>query len=409
MNRLLQYLRVVIKWRRLIFYNTLVMTVLAVVISFILPQRFTAVAQLLPPPEDDMLGMSSILGSSGFGTSRLSRLRLGSMLGGSTPSDLMVGIMGSRSVMQKVVERCSIIYHYRIKKNSIESAIKTLRKLTNLSVSDDGIVKIRVDAKTPALAAAIANSYVEELDDFLRHSNISRGRNMRLFLERRVEEVESSLAVARESLEAFQQRHKTVSVNDETKAAVEAYAKLKSQLYLRQAELGMVEEVSGLENPYATSLRGEVDAFQNQLKKLERGGSRTGFGAGFGVPFESLPSVAAEFLRRYQDLKIQEETYAMLYQQYEYAKILEARDTPSITVLDYAVPPEKRSFPRRLVITLAVLCFSLLASIAFALVSEYFHHLSVTRPQEYAGWQEVGAQIVQLLRRPKRADAGKTV
>jgi uncharacterized protein involved in exopolysaccharide biosynthesis len=265
-----------------------------------------------------------------------------------------------------------------------------------------------VAAKTPRLAANIANCYIGELDDFLRHSNISQGHNMRVFLERRLGEVESTLTVTRESLEVFQQRHKTVSVDDETKAAIEAYAKLKSQLYLRQAELGMAEHISGAENPYVTSLRGEIDAFQDQLGKLERGGSKTGFGAGFGVPFESLPSVGSEFLRRYQDLKIQEEAYSMLYQQYEYAKVMEARDTPAITVLDYAVPPERRSFPIRWVVALAGMLFGLLSGAFFAFGSEYLERVRQVRPQEYEGWREVRAPFVNVGRRIGRLFARRS-
>lgn len=408
MNRLLQYLRVILKWRKLIFYNTLILTVLATGISFVLPQRFTAVAQLLPPPEDDMLGMSSILGGGLSSGSRLSRLRLGGMLGGSTPSDLMVGILGSRSVMQRVAERCSIIQHYRIQKNSMERALKTLGEMTALKATDEGIVRISVEAKTRELAAKVANAYIAELDDFLRHSNISQGRNMRLFLERRLGEVESVMAATQESLQVFQQYHKTVSLDDETKAAIETYAKLKSQLYLRQAELSVVEGVSVSDNPHVASLKGEVGAFQDQLRKLERGGSKTGFGVGFGVPFESLPSVGAEFARRYRDFKIQEEAYSMLYQQYEYAKIMEARDTPAITVLDYAVPPERWSSPRRLVIVVVVFLFSTAVGIACAFVSEYFQHLRSVRPEEYNRWQEIGGQFRALFHGLKRAFARRT-
>lgn len=397
MNRLLQFIRVILKWRKFIFYNTLVVTFLGIVISFVLPQRYTAVARLLPPQEEDLFGTTSLL-TGGLSSGRLSRLRLGGMLGGATSSDLMVGILASRTIMQNVVERCSIVDYYRIKRRSMEAAIKTLRKLTTLSVSDEGIVTIRVEAKTPQLAANIANSFVEELDVFLRTSNISRGRNMRLFLERHLAEVESTFRLAQESLRVFQQRYKTVTVDEESKAAIEAYAKLKSELYIKQAELGMIEGVSNSSNPYIRSLKAEVSSFEDQLRRLEQGGDRTGFGVGFGVPFESLPDVGAEYVRRYRDVKVQEEAFAMLYQQYEYAKVLEARDTPTLTVLDYAVPPERRSFPRRLPIALIVFFFGLTSGACFAFVSEYFEHLQKFKPDEYQGWREAAGQLVGGLR-----------
>ena len=108
-----------------------------------------------------------------------------------------------------------------------------------------------------------------------------------------------------------------------------------------------------------------------------------GFGVGFAVSFADLPEVAAEFLARYRDLRIQEEAYALLYQQYEYAKIMEARDTPTTTVLDHAVPPEKRSFPKRTRLVALVFLFGLVAGVSFALVMEYFRHISSVEAEDY--------------------------
>ncbi|OYD16749.1 hypothetical protein CH330_01880 [candidate division WOR-3 bacterium JGI_Cruoil_03_51_56] len=397
MNRLLQYLHVLLKWRKLIFFNTLGLTIIAVVVSLVLPYRYTATAQLLPPPEEDPFGMASVL--SGGAGSRLRRLATGGL--GNSSSDLMVGVLSSRSVMKKVAERCSIIDYYRIKHHSMEGALKTLDKMTGLKVTDEGIVRINVEAKTPELAAKVANYYVEELDDFLRHSNISQGHNMRVFIERRLGQIDSTLALAQESLKVFQQRHRIVTVDEETKAAIDAYANLKSQLYVKQAELGMMGDVGSPENPYVVGLKHEIGAFQGQLRRLERGNPKDGFGAGFAVSFESLPSVTAEYLRRYRDYKIQDGSYSMLYQQYEYAKIMEARDTPALTVLDYAVPPERRSFPHRSVIVLAVFLFSLVAGIAFAFISEYFGHIQNARPEEYQGWRELRNQFLSVFHKKK--------
>ncbi len=397
MTRLLAYIRVIIKWRKLIFYNTLAITLLAVGISLILPQRFSAAAQILPPSDEDPFGMGSLLGG-GLGTGRLGRLSMG-MLGGSTSSDLMVGILTSRTVMTRVVEQCSITSYYRVRKNSMEEATKLLRKMTAITVNDEGIVKVVVDAKTPALAARIANTYVAELDVFLRYNNVTKGRNMRQFVEKRLSQVDSALALAQESLRSFQQENRVLAVDQEAVAAIDAYAKLKSELYARQAQLDMAQQFGSPDNPYVTMLRSEVSSFRDQLGTIERGGSGRGFGAGFGVSFEKLPSVAAEYLRRYRDFKIQEEAYAMLYQQYEYARIMEVRDMPAVTVLDRAIPPERRSYPRRWFVVILAFSFGLLAGIGLVFVCEYFEHISIVRPDEYRGWQEVRGQLALVAGR----------
>jgi len=383
-NRLVKYLGVILKWRRLIFWNTAAITALAVIVTFILPSRYTATAQLLPPSDDgDMFGLSSLLGG-GVG-SGLSKLKAG-LSGASTPSDLMLGILSSRTVMQHVAERCSIAKYYKIRKPSPEKSVRQLKDMTKLAASDDGIVRISVEAKTRGLAAQIANAYVAELDSFLRYSNISRGRNMRVFIEKRLGQLDTSLAVATESLKAFQELNKVVSVDDETKAAIDAYARMKSELSLQEAEYEAARSAASDENPYVGNLRRGISASRDELRKLEQGGGASGFGVGYGVSFVRLPGVAAQFARKYQDFRIQQEAFAALYQQYEYARVLEARDAPTLTVLDYAVPPERRSSPVRSMIVVVVFIFSLAAGVCFAFVGEYFRILRDARPAEYGAW-----------------------
>ncbi len=397
MNRLVKYLGVILKWRKLIFWNTVVMTALAVIVSFLLPPRYTATAQLLPPnDEGDLFGMTSLL--SGGMTGSLGKLRAG-MMGGSPASDLMVGILRSGTITGRVAERCSIAYYYRIRKNVAEGAAKQLGKMTHIGATDQGIVRIVVEAKTRPLAAKVANAYVAELDSFLRHSNISRGRNMRMFIEHRLAQVETTLAEARDSMRTFQQRHKVAAVDDETRAAIDAYARLKSQLSAREAELQAARTAASEDNPYVANLAREVAGFRGELAKLERGNTASGFGVGFGVSFERLPDVAAEFTRRYRDYRIQEESYATLYQQYQYACILEARDAPTLTVLDYAVPPERKSYPRRAAMVAAVFFVGLATGLAMAFVGEYFSVLRETRPDEHGAWMGFLARLAATLPR----------
>jgi len=210
--------------------------------------------------------------------------------------------------------------------------------------------------------------------------------------------MDTSLAAASESLKAFQEANKVVAVDDETKAAIDAYAKMKSELSVQEAEYEAARSGASDENPYVDNLRREIEASRDELRKLESGGGANGFGVGFGVSFQRLPVVAAQFARRYQDFKIQDEAYATLYQQYEYARVLEARDAPTLTVLDYAVPPERRSFPRRFVIVGAALLFSLAAGLAFALVAEYFASIKTARPEEYQGWRSISGELSGLVR-----------
>ncbi len=387
METILKYLRVAVRYRKLIFYNVLIFTLAAVIISLILPKKYAATAQILPPSEEsEILGTISMTGIS---VPRLSRLaRAGGLVRGATPSDVIGVILESRTIRERVVERCDLKRVYKIKKG-MEAAVRTLAQATKVKVTDEGIVRIGVEAETPQLAADIANAYIEELDRFLKESNISRGRSMRIFIEKRLATAEQELKQASESLRVFQERHKVVALDEETKAVIDAYAQLKSELLRREIELGVSQDISVSDNPYLAVRRREIEEFKKQLREIETGKKTgKGFGAGFAVSFQKLPAVAAEYARRLRDYRVQEEIYALLLQQYEQAKILEARDTPNITVLDYARVPERRSSPKRKVIVAFAFVLSLAGSLLVAFGLEYWKNLQAN-PEAYEEWNGV--------------------
>lgn len=398
-----KYLAAVLKHSRFILYSVVFFTFAAVVISLVIPVRYQATVQILPPTEDaDMFSIPSILGSD-FSTGGIgSLLRGGGILRRATPADLIVPILESRTIQERVIEKCGLMRAFRIKK-SMEKSIKKLRSITSINITDEGVVRIDILMRPATLSAQIANTYVDELDKFLRESNMSRGRNTRLFIENRLPEAEEDLRVARDSLTSFQRRHKTVVVDEETKAAINTYAQLKSQLLAKEIEYALVQEISAPTNPYLSDLKREVEKFRVRLAKIEAGEiSGEGFGAGFAISFRKLPSIMAEYADRVSTLKIKEEIYLLLIQQYEHAKIVEARDTPLITVLDYARVPEKKTYPKRFIIVISVFLCSLVVAVFASLVAEYVGNLKTSRPNEYKTWlalyNKVREDICYVLR-----------
>lgn len=381
----------------MIFYSVLILTFIAAVVSFVIPKKYKSVAQILPPTDEpDLLGYSSML-STGLSSSNLSRLaRVGNLFKSATPSDLIAAIVESRTIGEQVIIECDIMKEYRIKK-SLEKALKLLKGLTKIKVTEEGVVQITVLAKKPALAANIVNTYIRLTDKFLKESNMSRGRNMRVFVEKRLATAESDLKQASDSLKIFQERNKIISLDDETKAVIDAYALLKTELLKREIELGVNENISTQDNPYVLTIKREIDEFKRQLNEIEKGKKTDkGFGVGFAVSFENLPAVAQEYARRLSNYKVQFEIYGLLVQQYEQARITEARDTPTITILDYGKIPEKKVFPKRIVIILIVFIASTITGILAAIVNEYFENLKQTQPEQHENWQNIFKQIKEI-------------
>jgi uncharacterized protein involved in exopolysaccharide biosynthesis len=83
----------------------------------------------------------------------------------------------------------------------------------------------------------------------------------------------------------------------------------------------------------------------------------------------SVPELALQYARLFRQVKVQETLFTLLTSQYEQAKIAEARDTPTVQVLDTGIPADKKSRPRILLNTAVagVLAFMIALFIAFFL------------------------------------------
>lgn len=365
---LVDYLEVIIKWRKFILRNVFVVAIATAIISLLLTWKFTATATILPPnPEQEaMLGMISASIPGGLA----SLAGIGGVLPGvSTPSDLFAAIMKSGRVKNKIIKVYDLKKEFKAKTNA--DASKALDEITRIEVTPEGIVSVSVTYKNKYLAADIANSYIEELDKFNTETAMTTGKKYRMFIEERLKDNIDSLSYAEEALRTYQEKHRTVALDIEIESAIAAIAELKSQIILLEVKRGALTSSSQRNNPYLYTINSELRELKKQLKKIEIGSKEKNedeFGVGFSIPFSELPEVSLEYARLFRDVKIQEVIYELLTQQYEQAKIMELKDTPTVQVLDSASPPEKRSFPKRaLLVVIAVFC-SLIISSFYAIV-----------------------------------------
>ncbi len=377
---LLDYLKVIVKWRKLIVWNTIGLGIFAFLVSLAIPNRYKAQAVLLPPEEtQDVLtmgyGLSALMGGGGKIGGLGGFTKTLGLPGTTTLSDMFGVILQSRTVGEAVIESQELIHYYKLDKPSpfsfslpwassatsdpelrkrrrVEAAMKQLGTATKVDISLEGIITVAVEDKSPRKASEIANAYVAELDHFNKEINVSQAKNTRIFIEGRLAEAQKTVDKAENELREFQERNKTVSLTEETKAAIEGVAKLKAEIISREVQLGVLRGYATEENPQVVQLKSEIASLRSQMKSIEEGKAgvstaNLGYGAGFSVPFSRLPAVGMELARLMREVKIQETLLGLLMEQNERAKINEARDTPTVRVLDKAIPPVKKNGPKR--------------------------------------------------------------
>lgn len=387
----IEYFNVVIKWRSFIYREVGSITLATLIISLLIPNHFTSTVTVLPPsPEREAMfglmfsniptGLTGITGASG-------------LLGGPTASDLYANIMKSQRIMDEV-----------IKKNDLQSVFNTktmydtyveLLDMTKIVVTPEEIISVSVTYTDKYLAADIANSFVEELDKFNTEAAMTIGKKYRIFVEQRLIETEDSLTKVENALRKFQEEHKTVALDTEIQSAIEIYVELKGQILRLEVKKGASASSSQIDNPYLNSINKELRELRKQLNKMEMGDSidtKNEFGVGFSVPFNQLPEISQQYVRLVRDVKVQEAIYEVMTQQYEQAKIIELKDTPTVQVLDSAIPAEKKSYPRRLRVTMAMALLSFLAGVCLAFLFEHIEKVK-KEPSESSKWSKIFSEL----------------
>ncbi|KPK62673.1 hypothetical protein AMJ83_10145 [candidate division WOR_3 bacterium SM23_42] len=369
---LIDYLEVIVAWRRFIIRNVIILTLAATLISFLLVKKYTATATMLPPSSEQNVMLSLLAGGLPGGMSSIPGI--GAVLPGfTTPSDLYAAIMKSSRIRKEVIKKHDLHTVFKTKKNY--QTYEILEEITQITVTPEGIISVAVTYKDKNLAADIANTYINELDKFNNQTSMTAGRKYRIFIEERLKESEDSLAIAEEGLRSFQEKHRTIALDTEIHSAIETIAQLKSQIILLEVKRGAIASSSRVDNPYLYNINKELRELRKQLAKIEIGDSKSKdqneFGVGFSIPFSQLPDVSLEYARLFRDVTVQAAIYELLMQQYEHAKIMEVKDTPTVEILDYATPPERKSFPKRGIIVILVFIASFAVNILLVFTIEY--------------------------------------
>ena len=362
---LVHVLTVLITHRKRIFILCSIVGILAVVLSLIVPVWYQGKATILPPSDDD----------DSFGFSALiSQIPLPSSLlgfgGASESASIAMAILQSRTVMDAAVIKFNLEKRYRSK--NIESAVRTLRKRCAFEIEEEGTIGVAVMARTSffhpkkqvdearRLARDMTNYFIAQLDSVNKVLRTQKARNLRIVLEARYNQNIHDLTHAEDEFRNFQEKYGTISLPEQTLAAIEAAAGLEAEKISKEIEIGVLRQTVGNDHYLLVKSLAELREIEKKYRELDTG--KDGMEAGLFPPFKKIPEYGVEYARLYREIKLQELLLEFLLPQYEQAKIQEAKDTPTIQVIDYAVLPIKKVKPKRALIVIFSVLFSLILS-----------------------------------------------
>jgi len=372
---LLDLLLVITMRKRIVIWCTVVFALLAIVFSMLLPKSFTATVTLLPPQQNSSLSatlaaqLSNMGGSSG--SSGIAALA-GSTLGIKNPNDQIAGMFKSRSVEDAMVQRFGLMKEYH--SQLLSYACKTFESHVDIVTnSKDGLIHITVSDSDPNRAAQLANGYIEEFRGLSQHLAITEASQRRLFFEQELEQAKNKLADAEDAMKQTEQSTGVIQIDSQSRALIDAASNLRAQITARGVQIQGMQTYATGENAQLAQAQRELDGMRAQLARL--GGSEDNGSGGFIVSKGRVPEIGLEYVRKLRDVKYRETIFEILARQYEAAKLDEARQGALIQVVDAAVPPEVRSFPRRGLIVMGATAAGFVFGIFLTLIVAYFQRV----------------------------------
>jgi uncharacterized protein involved in exopolysaccharide biosynthesis len=329
------------------------------IVAFILPKHYTATTQLMPPGYGTSSHLAMALPAlseqgAGGGTGVMGLAS--QLLGMNTSGELVVGVIQSRTVEDRLIGKLGLMKVYSDK--YLEDARKHLENNTTISIgARTGIISIHVTDKDPARAAAIAKAYVNELNQVLVEVNASSAHRERIFLEERLQQVKQESDTDAKEFALFASQNAAVDIPDQAKAMVTAGAQLQSELIVAESELKGLQQIYASENGRVKAAKARVGELQRQVEKF--GGKDvdptrdTSLARSELYPsVRQLPLLGVKYLDLLRRTKVDEAVFELLTKEYEIAKIQEVKEAPTAEVLDTATVPEKKSSPHRVLIAL---------------------------------------------------------
>ncbi len=384
--------------RFLILRSAGVGLLIATLVAFLIPKSYTAITRLMPPNTGASSGsgmalLAAMASKVGDSVAPLA----GDLLGAKTSGALFIGVLRSETAQNVLIQKFDLRKEY-----SVRLQMEARRRLDeNTSISEDkksGIITISVTDHSPQRAATLANSYVDELNSLISGLSTSSARRERIFLENRLKVVKSDLDEASNQLAQYSSKNNTMDIQQQGKAVLDAAGTLTGEMIAAQSELEGLRQIYTDSNPRVRALNARVTELRSQLAKIagtstangvlsSNGESDSSGNKADGLPFptiRNLPLLGVKYADYYRSAKIQETVYELLTEQYEMAKVQEAKEIPSVKVLDPAEIPEGKSFPPRLAIIFFGALLAFVISLVWVFAISRWHEIDLQDPRRIA-------------------------
>jgi uncharacterized protein involved in exopolysaccharide biosynthesis len=394
--------------RRMLAKVTGISLLVSLGVAFSIPKEYKSIARIMPPEQQNSSAMMLAALAGHLGSLGSLGSLAGSLTGAHSSADLFIDLLRSETVSDHLMDRFNLQHIYR-KRYRIDTA-KHLARLTTITEDKkSGVITIQVLDTDRERARNLAQGYLDELNKLVTSTNTSEAHRERVFIERRLHSVQADLEDAELQLSQFSSNNNAIDIKEQMHAMVDAGARVQAELIVEQSGLQSLRQIYGDGNVRVRESEARIASLNARLVKMTGSSTPAGASAVPNVdttfeddgdkaaalypPLRQLPRLAVPYTDLYRRVQVEEAVFQLLTQQYETARIEEAKDIPTVNIIDPPGIAEKKSFPPRLLITMLRTFLSSASASVLILARYYWSNLSQDDPRK-----EFAEEVVPVLR-----------
>jgi len=378
---LYDFLLLVTRWWKLFLFNFIAAGLISSAVVMSLPVWYKATTVILPPGGGGS-NLPSFLSQDLAG--------IASSFGLDVPTgEIYQTVLTSRTVAERLIERFHLRDTYKVLADTKpEDVLRIFAQRMIVTTREDQAIEISYEDLDPELAARVANGAVEELDNVYRAITSKSAHNNRVFIGKRLTEINDSMRILQDSLIAFQRENKLISITDQVQAMITAAAQLKAEQISNDIQLGIMRNSYGPKHPMVSQFEVKSREMGKTFNSLLEGKEGDLF-----MAMQDIPEAGRKYADLIRHIRIQSTVLEFVYPQYENARISEERETANVQILDHARVPRQKSKPPRTLIVLVTCGITVFATLGSILLLEYWRVLPEKNARDYEKLRQVMANF----------------
>lgn len=351
------------KHKRIIIATVIASAIISTAVAFLLPVCYTASVNAVPP-QTSMSGLESAMGNI---SSTLRDIGLARVGGSSSSGYSLTVVLLSRSVKDSIIKKYDLRKVYKMENEKYEDLLKEFESNLDVTYDKEGNYVISITDQDPKRAASMANDYVQIANHFAAELFKKESNFNRIYMEYRIKSIDSTISAISEQLAGLSQRSLMFSPEEQARAVSQAIVELKAQVYQSEIEYDLLRTTFG-ESDALTQVKKKL--LEETRKKLNEAMNKPGFAGNFKI--DESGRIGLEFTKMLTEIEALSKAKAYLVPLYEKLRLDEAKNIKTLYVLDEAIPPTKKSKPKRvLIVAGSVLGSFVLTVLMIILVHNY--------------------------------------